>query len=639
MSVLPLNNGRNPVTGGLPAPGDIAKGSPDGTLAALTEKGAWEVGRQLAADPLVTRPESDANEAVINALYRCRSILVRWDIRVDVVRTRRGCAVVRVTCHTNERYLIAHSAFEAIPANLGLGSGIVVEAAHNDDESSGRLCTLLWTFPPSVQNPDTDALLADELSRPSFTALDPGQATVSEVTARESDPVEHSVPNLSAPPFRETLAASAAVERSLIGPDSAPAQPPATARPGDHTFEPPPPPPPPSPAMSTTNNPRPMGWAPGDGKSAADGPVLQPPNSFVSTGPTSNLQKAPRPSGGYLAAETRPTPKLPETHKTRRPAWLWRRAWVLVVAILAGIVGAQFVAVGHASTYTARATLLVQSGAGASGPGAANDAAALAITYAAFIPTDGATIKAAARDLNLPESQVAGNITMSAESGTSVIVLDYAAPTAAEAIKGADAVARVVARSPAGSGIPRRSISVVREPVTASPTSSLRRYALPIGGIFGLAVGLIVVMAMERSDPHLDETEAVSEVFDCPSNALPAEIGLPELARAIALAADSSHQLTVLPMEHSDQASATSLVLGLRQVWPPDMAMPSISASSAFEAAAMSLSQGTGPTVVVLQPGASKRRASTVADRLHLIKRDPVWAVVMGRIRSSASAS
>jgi capsular polysaccharide biosynthesis protein len=639
MSVLPLNDGRNAVDGGLPVQGDVTKASSEETLAALTEQGAWEFGRQLAADPLVTQPESDANEAVINALYRCQSIMVRWGIQVDVVRTRRGCAVVRVSSHSNESYLIAHSAFEAIPANLGLGSGIVVEAAHNDDQSAGRLCTLLWTFPLSDPDPETDVVVAEGASLPSFSALDPGDATATEVAALKNGSNGFSVPNLSAPPFRETLAAQAAVDLPRIGADAVPIQAPATERPGAPSFEPPPPPPPPPRPTSISDHPQPLGWERGAGSSESDVPILQPPNSFVSTGPKLSLQQTALPAHGYPVADTAPTPKLPQVHKTRRPAWLWRRAWVLVVAVLAGMLGAQFVALGHASTYTARATLLVQSGAGASGPGAANDAAALAITYAAFIPTDGATIKAAARDLNLPQSQVSANITMSAESGTSVIVLDYAAPTAAEAIKGADAVARVVARSPAGSGIPSRSISVVREPVTASPTSSLRRYALPIGGIFGLAVGLIIVMAMERSDPHLDEANVVSEVFDCPSNALPTEIGLPELARAIALAADASNHLTVLPMERSDQASATSLVLGLRQVWPSDMAMPSITASSEFEAAAMSLSQGTGPTVVVLQPGASKRKASTVAERLRLIKRDPVWAVVMGRIRSGSNAS
>jgi len=633
MTVLPLNSYRDRTSGVISATDDATGGTAVRAGAPPLRGGdAREAGRRLAADPLVTQPASDGNEAVVSGLYRCRAIVMRWELHVEIVRARRGCAVVRVTCGSEDGYLFVKSAFEAIPANLGFGNGVVVEAAHNKRDGDGRLYTLLWTSSELSRIPDAESALAEAISLPG----DAGHRTQATGKTAPDAPAalreladSGVVPVLAAPPFRETLAVSS---EDLHFGDAPPDRPTASqtlsGTPLSPTVQ----------AKSIAEQQAVPDSSPDDATSEAVASVPEPPNSWVSTMTHPSRHESGVENPRLPPSRTTSTLDLPVVERAHRAPWLWRRGWILAITILAGVFGAQAIALAHSATYTARAILVVQSGAGASGPGAANDAAALAITYAAFIPTDGATIKEAARILHIPESHLAANISMSVESGTSVLVLNYTASTAAEAVVAADTISQTISQSPPGSGIPSKSISVVRRPISAYPTSSLRRYALPIGGVLGLAIGLIFVLAIERSDPHLDDTRSVSEVFSCPSNATPGEVGLPELARAIALLVDGSKQLTVVPLAYSDRASAVNLATGLQQVWPPDRARPPMSVSSEFDSAAIGLSQGTGPTVIVLAAGASKQQASTVAERLHLIKRDPIWAVVTGRLRPSSNA-
>ena len=78
------------------------------------------------------------------------------------------------------------------------------------------------------------------------------------------------------------------------------------------------------------------------------------------------------------------------------------------------------------------------------------------------------------------------------------------------------------------------------------------------------------------------------------------------------------------------------LARGLRPCWPPDG--PAVAISPSFSSGVVELSRGTGPTVLVSHPGTRQRDLVAAAERLRMIGRPPVWAVLANRrLRSRVS--
>src|ERR1700728_917689 len=71
-------------------------------------------------------------------------------------------------------------------------------------------------------------------------------------------------------------------------------------------------------------------------------------------------------------------------HRFRRifPPWFRRRWWLLLLCLIAGTGGGYYARTSQTLAYSASAELAVSSGASGAGPGSANDADALAVTYA-----------------------------------------------------------------------------------------------------------------------------------------------------------------------------------------------------------------------------------------------------------------
>lgn len=322
------------------------------------------------------------------------------------------------------------------------------------------------------------------------------------------------------------------------------------------------------------------------------------------------------------------------TTRRRVLPWVWRRGWILVVTLLAGAFGGRWASSHHLPSYSAKATLVVQSGASALGPGDANDASALAITYATFIPKDSALLKTSAHFLGVPSSTMSSRISTSAETGTSVIQLSYSAPTPSGAVRGATVVSRTIANSPLVSGsIPQGSVKVVTLPTAASSGSSLTRYALPIGALLGLSVGLIAVLAAERADPRLDDETEVAESTGCPATLVPGEIGLTELARAISLSPRMGRSVTFIPLTADETGAATMLADHLQAAWPSDMPLAQLRLGAAVDSGAMDLAHSVEPTVLVVGTGRPRRQVQSAVARLQLIGRAPIWAVLVQRSR------
>ncbi|MHB1585401.1 MAG: YveK family protein, partial [Acidimicrobiales bacterium] len=310
-----------------------------------------------------------------------------------------------------------------------------------------------------------------------------------------------------------------------------------------------------------------------------------------------------------------------------RAPWLRRRAWLLMVAALAGGAGGAWAGNHKGISYSAQSTLVVQSGSGKAGPGNANDAAALAVTYSTLLPTDSTIVDSAARSLGVSPSTVSHHLSVSVVTGTAVMLLKYSAPTAAEAQRGARTVAQIAAgAAPPSAAIPTGSLVVVQLPTSASIAGSLHKVGLPLGIVLGLAVGAILVIAVERADPRLDTAEQLASVGDCPATAVPGGMTMAELTRAISRVVGPASRVTVVAVEEADQPTAQALGRALAS----DRASgePLFEVGPPFETAADELAAGSGPTVLVVAFGVPRRRVQVAVERLRLLGREPLWATL-----------
>ncbi len=320
------------------------------------------------------------------------------------------------------------------------------------------------------------------------------------------------------------------------------------------------------------------------------------------------------------------------------PKGLVRRSWLLALALVAGSAGGWFAGVHAGTSYGAQSVVVVQSGAGKAGPGSANDALALATTYAALIPKDQSILSSAARVLNLSTSQIEGSLGVTVEQGTSLLQIDFTASSAAKAIAGAQAVARAVASSRSLTpAIAAGSVAIVSTPTSAHLQGTLHKYGIILGGLLGIVVGLILVLAAERADPRIDDAAAMATASGCRAALVPADLSFAELAtRAGRRRPTGGCGSPIVPIAIADTAPTMELARGLRPCWPANG--PAVAISPSFSSGVVELSRGSGPTVLVSHPGMRQRDVLAAAERLRMIGRPPVWAVLSNRrLRSRVS--
>lgn len=309
----------------------------------------------------------------------------------------------------------------------------------------------------------------------------------------------------------------------------------------------------------------------------------------------------------------------------------------MALALVAGSAGGWFAGHHAGTSYAAQATLVVQSGAGKSGPGSANDALALATTYSALIPKDQSILSTASGTLNMSTSAIEKNLTVTVESGTSLLLLTFSSSTEQGAVKGADAVARAVAsNTPLTAAIAAGSVAIVNVPNSASVQGTMHKYGIVIGAFLGIVIGLILVLAAERADPRIDDATGMAAATGCRAAIVPADLSFAELARMLVDAGREKGGLTVVPISVADTTPTMELARGLRPCWPPDG--PAVAISPAFSSGVVELSRGHGPTVLVSHTGARRREIVAATERLRMIGRPPVWAVLSNRrLRSRVS--
>jgi hypothetical protein len=281
--------------------------------------------------------------------------------------------------------------------------------------------------------------------------------------------------------------------------------------------------------------------------------------------------------------------------------------------------------------YSASAEIAVVSGASGSGPGSPNEADALALTYASIIPLDQLEMHQVAESTRLPLHTVTKSVSAVAVSGTSAIILSFKAASEAQAINDVNLFAQVVTIGAAHSAIPGPSLTEVNLATSASRSGELRKFGIPLGIILGLLIGAIAVLAIERADPRVDDVEDLAAITGTAVTLFPGTIQQIEMARSIALAGKGSSDVTLVPLSKSEEAKTEHLWDYLTRGVDQSLTLKFIGAGRSRY---VELAEETGPTVLVVKPNTRSRVVHASVLRLHMLERDPVWAVlVAGKLK------
>jgi hypothetical protein len=277
----------------------------------------------------------------------------------------------------------------------------------------------------------------------------------------------------------------------------------------------------------------------------------------------------------------------------------------------------------------------------------------LAVTYALLIPKDAAIVRHVAASLGRPASEVGRSITVSNDRDTSVLRIGYRAPTAGNARAGALAVLlSLTGGHPASANIAPRSVGVVLPPKRASASKSVTG-TVAVSTLLGIALGALLMLALKRSDPRVDDVDDVAAHTDCPVSSF--DVLSDTGARAIlerwkALAGMARVDVALLPVSegvkpdlgriavrfaHAEEVEASfELVEDVRCVVRTFKRTASESVlipggvpggDSGGEALAMACDV----TVLVVQRGARRSEVRGAVDVLREFGVAPVWAILI----------
>jgi capsular polysaccharide biosynthesis protein len=195
---------------------------------------------------------------------------------------------------------------------------------------------------------------------------------------------------------------------------------------------------------------------------------------------------------------------------------LRRRGWVVLAAIVITTLGAFAVASTRGETYTAESTAVVTASPHSLlTPDQANT---LATTYAVLIPEDGAILRAVGAALGTSAPDVQSRLSVFNPTGTALLTIDYRGISAANSIAGATAALRAVAGTdPVSSNVIPGSVGAVQAPTTATASKGVT-VLVALGAIIGLALGLLLLIVWERTDPRIDRPEDLSQEVGSPAS-------------------------------------------------------------------------------------------------------------------------
>lgn len=248
---------------------------------------------------------------------------------------------------------------------------------------------------------------------------------------------------------------------------------------------------------------------------------------------------APKPASSVVAPNTLTVLQDPFL-ATINPASVTARAAKIHARAAAAATGITTPATPLPPSQTARFVAQVVAIVPASGAGPTeginpDDADHLATTYAGIIPVDDTLLSDIGKVVGQSSSDVASNLSVVNQQSTSLLQISFKASTPQTATTGARTAAELLAGpSPVAAGIVPSSLGIVSLPppsnnVAATPAREGSTVA--IGAVLGLILGMILLVAWERSDPHVVDARPLSGQFGCP--ATPVDRLTPEAAHAL----------------------------------------------------------------------------------------------------------
>ena len=198
-------------------------------------------------------------------------------------------------------------------------------------------------------------------------------------------------------------------------------------------------------------------------------------------------------------------------------AVLRRRGWVVVVTTLLAVGAAIAISSTARVSYRATAIAYVNPGATRTNPGQAAEAAQLATTYAGLIPDDSAILQALAGQLGESVATVHHSIVVLAPSTTGILKLEYKAPTAGLALRGAVSLANALTGAHAVSDtVPPQSVRLASLPGGATRVGASTIVIVLVAVLAGVLLGAILMAIWEWLDARVDAAGQLGRILRVP---------------------------------------------------------------------------------------------------------------------------
>jgi capsular polysaccharide biosynthesis protein len=309
--------------------------------------------------------------------------------------------------------------------------------------------------------------------------------------------------------------------------------------------------------------------------------------------------------------------------------------------------------------YVAQVVLMVPPNAGGPSEGInPDDADKLATTYAGVIPVDQTLLADVGKAVHQSSSQVASNLSVINEQSTSILEITYKASNPQTATTGARTAASLLSGpNPVAAGIVPSSLQIVSLPNTVGPAATTHKgRTIAIGAVLGLILGIVLLVAWERSDPHVTDARSLSGQFGCP--ATPADRLSPDAAHALlerwaSLTDRVPARVAILPADKGSVAQADEVAQllarsgdGVRYIDARFGALPEalsnrhLAGSRDSVALVHAAPSGQGGeavalncdlTVVVMRSGARNAEIRNMAEELANFGVVPTWALLTPR--------
>lgn len=193
-----------------------------------------------------------------------------------------------------------------------------------------------------------------------------------------------------------------------------------------------------------------------------------------------------------------------------------RRLWIVALTLALTVVVAELIAGGQAASHRSWQSdaLLVVNESG-------KDPLRTAPTYAAVISEDGTILPAVARAAGVDVDTAQSRLSVTTLQLTALLKVSYTGETANEATSAIGAlIAAVTGARPVSKAIAPESVIVVRDVSQPLSIQGSGTPVLRLALLLGLALGIVIAVAMDRADPRVDDEDTVSEAVGTPVTSL-----------------------------------------------------------------------------------------------------------------------